>query len=94
MSDPQRGGESERLLTELAGRYLWWPPIGGGKHSEERLYGGTAVALHRGHRQSGDFDFFSRDPLDQAALRASLREARDSVRDLPPIRVTKGSLAG
>ncbi len=28
------------------------------------LYGGTAVALHLGHRFSVDFDFFSHEPLD------------------------------
>jgi hypothetical protein len=33
------------------------------------LYGGTAIALHLGHRQSVDFDFFSPDSLDRAALR-------------------------
>jgi hypothetical protein len=33
------------------------------------LYGGTAIALHLGHRQSVDFDFFSSDPLDRVALR-------------------------
>ncbi len=33
------------------------------------LYGGTAVALHLGHRQSVDFDFFRADPLDKAKLR-------------------------
>ena len=33
------------------------------------LYGGTAIALHLGHRQSVDFDFFSDEPLDRAALR-------------------------
>jgi len=35
------------------------------------LYGGTAIALHLGHRQSVDFDFFSSQPLDRAALRRS-----------------------
>jgi hypothetical protein len=35
------------------------------------LYGGTAIALHLGHRQSRDFDFFSSDPLDRDALRRS-----------------------
>lgn len=37
------------------------------------LYGGTAVALHLGHRQSRDFDFFSSDPLDRVVLRRSCR---------------------
>ena len=32
------------------------------------LYGGTAIALHLGHRQSVDFDFFSNKPLDPALL--------------------------
>jgi hypothetical protein len=29
------------------------------------LYGGTAIALHLGHRESLDFDFFRSDPLDK-----------------------------
>lgn len=36
------------------------------------LYGGTAVALHLGHRQSVDFDFFRADPLDKDALGRAL----------------------
>lgn len=36
------------------------------------LYGGTAVALHLGHRQSVDFDFFRYEPLDKEELRRSL----------------------
>lgn len=32
------------------------------------LYGGTAIALRLGHRQSVDFDFFSERPLDRVAL--------------------------
>jgi hypothetical protein len=32
------------------------------------LYGGTAIALHLGHRQSEDFDFFSRQPFDPDVL--------------------------
>lgn len=32
------------------------------------LYGGTAIALHLGHRQSVDFDFFGNKPLDPAQL--------------------------
>jgi hypothetical protein len=36
------------------------------------LYGGTAIALRLGHRQSVDFDFFSDAPLDEDALRLAL----------------------
>ncbi|MHB8092527.1 MAG: nucleotidyl transferase AbiEii/AbiGii toxin family protein [Syntrophales bacterium] len=36
------------------------------------LYGGTAIALRLGHRQSIDFDFFSDQPLDRAGLYKSL----------------------
>jgi hypothetical protein len=32
------------------------------------LYGGTAIALQLGHRESVDFDFFSDRPLDQTRL--------------------------
>ena len=32
------------------------------------LYGGTAIALRLGHRQSVDFDFFSAEPFNPAAL--------------------------
>ncbi|MEO6775440.1 MAG: nucleotidyl transferase AbiEii/AbiGii toxin family protein [Kofleriaceae bacterium] len=34
------------------------------------LYGGTALALRLGHRESVDFDFFSHDPLDHDVLSA------------------------
>jgi len=36
------------------------------------LYGGTAIALRLGHRQSIDFDFFSDQPLDKSGLYNSL----------------------
>jgi len=42
------------------------------------LYGGTAIALHLGHRQSHDFDFFSSDDLDRNALRQSCRLLADA----------------
>jgi Nucleotidyl transferase AbiEii toxin, Type IV TA system len=32
------------------------------------LYGGTAIALQLGHRESVDFDFFGNKPLDEAEL--------------------------
>ncbi|MGQ0444969.1 MAG: nucleotidyl transferase AbiEii/AbiGii toxin family protein [Beijerinckiaceae bacterium] len=53
---PQR-----RLWDELAGV----PP-------EFVLYGGTAIALHLGHRESLDFDFFGCSPLDPAQLVPSI----------------------
>ncbi len=39
---------------------------------EFTLYGGTAIALHLGHRQSVDFDFFGSRPFDPAKLQASI----------------------
>jgi len=36
------------------------------------LYGGTALALRLGHRQSQDFDFFSNIPFQAPSLRASI----------------------
>ena len=36
------------------------------------LYGGTAVALRLGHRQSVDFDFFTDQPLDKVAIRSTM----------------------
>jgi hypothetical protein len=42
------------------------------------LYGGTAVALRLGHRSSEDFDFFSSDSFETAALLAALPFSRDA----------------
>jgi hypothetical protein len=36
------------------------------------LYGGTAVALHLGHRNSVDFDFFSNRPLRQTEIETNI----------------------
>jgi hypothetical protein len=40
-----------------------WPQLAAFK-DHFVLYGGTALALRIGHRQSVDFDFFSEEPLD------------------------------
>lgn len=57
------------------------------------LYGGTAVALHLGHRPSVDFDFFTSKPLNKDGLRkafplvaqaTSLQETPDSYTFLVP----------
>ena len=40
--------------------------------TEFTLYGGTAIALHLGHRQSVDFDFFGSRPFDPDRLQAAI----------------------
>lgn len=42
------------------------------------LYGGTAISLRLGHRQSVDFDFFTDQPLDPQALRLRLAWLKDA----------------
>jgi hypothetical protein len=53
-----------------------WPALSAAPHLSFVLYGGTAIALHLGHRQSVDFDFFRSDPLD----RAEAKDYRDIAR--------------
>ena len=48
-----------------------WPEL---RHATDlgfTLYGGTAIALRLGHRDSVDFDFFSEKPLDREAIKAA-----------------------
>ncbi len=49
-------------------RYLW--PLLSQIEPGFVLYGGTAIALYYGHRQSVDFDFFGVPPVDPTALKA------------------------
>lgn len=48
-----------------------WPALSAAPRLSFVLYGGTAIALHLGHRQSVDFDFFRADPLDKQEIRAA-----------------------
>jgi hypothetical protein len=48
-----------------------WSALSAAPHLSFVLYGGTAIALHLGHSQSVDFDFFRFDPLDKQQVRAS-----------------------
>ena len=48
-----------------------WPLLAPAPRLSFVLYGGTAVALHLGHRRSVDFDFFSSAPLDKSAIESS-----------------------
>jgi hypothetical protein len=43
------------------------------------LYGGTAIALHLGHRESLDFDFFRSEPLNKDQVRAAFGFAHRTV---------------
>lgn len=46
-----------------------WATLGKTRELGQVLYGGTAIALRLGHRQSVDFDFFSDLALDKRAVR-------------------------
>jgi Nucleotidyl transferase AbiEii toxin, Type IV TA system len=48
-----------------------WPELRAAASLGFALYGGTAIALRLGHRMSVDFDFFSDQGLDRAALQAA-----------------------
>ncbi|MDP3994609.1 MAG: nucleotidyl transferase AbiEii/AbiGii toxin family protein [bacterium] len=45
------------------------------------LAGGTALALHLGHRISVDLDFFTKDNLDENVLAANLSRLPDFITD-------------
>ncbi len=57
-----------RLDVLPAGQKKLWTTLAPLKEMGYCLYGGTALALRFGHRQSIDFDFFSDRPLDRKAL--------------------------
>jgi Nucleotidyl transferase AbiEii toxin, Type IV TA system len=50
-----------------------WTGLAPAPHLNFVLYGGTAIALHLGHRESLDFDFFRSDPLDKDQIRAKFQ---------------------
>jgi Nucleotidyl transferase AbiEii toxin, Type IV TA system len=45
-----------------------WPHLSPAPHLSFVLYRGTAIALHLGHRQSLDFDFFRAESLDKEEI--------------------------
>jgi len=69
--EPQTG------ILPAAQRELW-PLLAPAPRLSYVLYGGTAVALHVGHRTSVDFDFFRSEPLDKAELLAALPFLQDA----------------
>jgi Nucleotidyl transferase AbiEii toxin, Type IV TA system len=62
-----------------------WSSLVPAPHLNFVLYGGTAIALHLGHRESLDFDFFRSDPLDKDQIRANFQFVRGAaiLRDAP-----------
>jgi len=55
-----------------------WPLLAAAPGLSFVLYGGTAVALHLGHRTSIDFDFFRTEPLDKKDIETSFPFMRDA----------------
>lgn len=55
-----------------------WPRLAPAAQNSFVLYGGTAIALHLGHRVSIDFDFFSAGPLDKKEIRRQFEFLRDA----------------
>ena len=70
-----------------------WPQLSPAQQASFVLYGGTAVALHLGHRVSVDFDFFRTEPLDKAQLNRMFAFVRDGrvIQDQPDTLVVMGS---
>lgn len=62
---------SPRLEILPAAQRRLWSELGHVPH-EFTLYGGTAIALHLGHRESVDFDFFGRKHFDPDRLLSSV----------------------
>jgi len=48
-----------------------WPELKSSVNLGFTLYGGTAIALRLGHRNSVDFDFFSEKPVNRRAIKAA-----------------------
>lgn len=56
-----------------------WPLLAPAPGLSFVLYGGTAVALHLGHRISVDFDFFRTEPLDKKEIEKSFSFMGDAL---------------
>jgi len=69
--------ESKKTILLPAQQEIW-PQLAPAPRASLVLYGGTAIALHLGHRISIDFDFFSAIPLDKKHLQNSFAFMRDA----------------
>ena len=78
---------SPKLSALPAAQRTLWPELAQvPKHFV--LYGGTAVALHYGHRASVDFDFFTSEPVNPDELMRSLPFLRGG----KPVQVSANTL--
>jgi hypothetical protein len=74
-----------------------WPQLAPTAALSFVLYGGTAVAIHLGHRASVDFDFFRSEPLDKKVLRTALPFLADAAvlqDEIDTLAVSAGTASG
>lgn len=73
-----------------------WPNLKAATDLNYTLYGGTAIALRLGHRQSVDFDFFSSEPQNAKKLIAVMPflKAAEIIQDAPDTRTYKVPVDG
>jgi hypothetical protein len=73
-----------------------WPSLAPASRLNFVLYGGTAIALHLGHRESLDFDFFRSEPLDKDQARAQFGFVRGAavLQDAPETLVILADMPG
>jgi Nucleotidyl transferase AbiEii toxin, Type IV TA system len=71
-----------------------WPDLAPARRLRFVLYGGTAVALHLGHRESLDFDFFQSEPLDKDRVRTefSFADRAAILQDTPDTLVVQAEM--
>lgn len=69
----------EEILSEAQKKLL---PLLAEFRSSFGMVGGTAIALHLGHRESIDFDLFSMSPIDRDFIREKLASADSDLRTL------------
>ncbi|OOG65461.1 hypothetical protein B0E46_03710 [Rhodanobacter sp. B04] len=73
------GTFSPRLSILPESQRRLWPELRPATGLGFVLYGGTAIALRLGHRQSVDFDFFTAKPLDREALNEAFSFIRRAI---------------
>ena len=66
----------KEILTEVQNELL---PMVKSFQKKFTLVGGTAIALHIGHRESLDFDLFSREPFRNYEINYSRPKGRSSL---------------